>query len=282
MVGTRPFTPTQGFSPRSRVELQNTLDKCIRVLPRCDCSIAGWDVSNVRDMSGMFQGARSFNGDISKWDVSSVVTMKNMFRNAGSFKQNLCGTRWVHSKAINTGMFLGSSGLISRKVCAGNYLVSREVCTRPRPAPEAASPNWAIISNTNLKREVADYLARYPKGDCSDCPQGAIGEWDVSRVTEMSGIFAGANMFNGDISKWDVSRVTDMNRMFMGASSFDVDLSKWDVSSVTDMTRMFTDARVFKGDISKWDVSSVKYMTEMFKGAMAFDTLDCLREQEDR
>ena len=34
--------------------------------------ISTWDVSQVTDMSGMFEDARSFNGDHSNWDVHSV------------------------------------------------------------------------------------------------------------------------------------------------------------------------------------------------------------------
>ena len=34
--------------------------------------ILKWDVSREKDMAGMFRGATSFNGGISKWDVSSV------------------------------------------------------------------------------------------------------------------------------------------------------------------------------------------------------------------
>ena len=50
------------------------------------------------------------------------------------------------------------------------------------------------------------------------------------------------NMFNGDISQWDVSKVTDMSGMFLYASNFDGDISKWDVSSVTTMSHMFNSA----------------------------------------
>ena len=37
------------------------------------------DLSRVTDMSSMFWGATSFNGDISAWDVSSVTDMSQMF-----------------------------------------------------------------------------------------------------------------------------------------------------------------------------------------------------------
>ena len=41
--------------------------------------ISQWDVSNVEDMSNMFEGSK-FNGNISKWDVSNVTDMSKMFR----------------------------------------------------------------------------------------------------------------------------------------------------------------------------------------------------------
>ena len=108
--------------------------------------------------------------------------------------------------------------------------------------------------------------------DCYNGPYGPIGEWDVSRITDMSGMFTRATSFNGDISKWDVSRVTDMNRMFSNARVFNGDLSKWDVSNVEDMYGMFYKAAVFNSDISQWDVSSVKDMYGMFYEAVAFNS----------
>ena len=43
--------------------------------------ISEWDVSNVTDMAGMFNGS-DFDGDISKWDVSNVKDMTYMFRSS--------------------------------------------------------------------------------------------------------------------------------------------------------------------------------------------------------
>ena len=94
---------------------------------------------------------------------------------------------------------------------------------------------------------------------------------DLSRVTDMSFMFAGASAFDGNLSDWDVSRVTDMTGMFNRAPSFDGNLSAWDVSSVTDMTSMFGSASKFNGNLSAWDVSSVTHMNRMFGGAYNFD-----------
>ena len=43
--------------------------------------ISEWNVSNVTDMSDMFNGS-DFNGDISEWDVSNVKDMTDMFRSS--------------------------------------------------------------------------------------------------------------------------------------------------------------------------------------------------------
>ena len=46
---------------------------------------------------------------------------------------------------------------------------------------------------------------------------GATDAPDLSRVTDMSGMFAFASAFNGNISNWNVSTVTNMNDMFEDA-----------------------------------------------------------------
>ena len=48
-----------------------------------------WDVSNVTDMHEMFNEALSFNQPLNNWDVSNVTCMYNMFRDAKSFNQPL-------------------------------------------------------------------------------------------------------------------------------------------------------------------------------------------------
>ena len=47
-----------------------------------------------------------------------------------------------------------------------------------------------------------------------------IRYWDTSNVTNMSGMFNRAKLFNADISKWDTSNVETMSCMFFDATSF--------------------------------------------------------------
>ena len=80
-------------------------------------------------------------------------------------------------------------------------------------------------------------------GDCSKGSHGSIGDWDVSGVTKMGGIFSHASAFNQDLSKWDVSAVTNMRYMFYGASAFKGELCgvAWVHSKAVKMD-MFTDS----------------------------------------
>merc|ERR1719174_2522245 len=104
-------------------------------------------------------------------------------------------------------------------------------------------------SKVELKSAVVACFRLSPKGDCSNGPHGPIGEWDVSRVTDVNRMFSYAKLFDGDISKWDVSSVKDMSNMFLDAAAFNSDISKWDVWSVMDMNGMFHNAATFNCDL---------------------------------
>jgi len=119
------------------------------------------------------------------------------------------------------------------------------------------SNQWQSMNN-------AFFGCRNLVGNARDVP-------DLSQVTDMSGMFLGANAFNQDINTWDVSAVTDMSGIFRSAIIFNQNLGNWDVSSVTDMSRMFNNAIAFNQDLSTWDVSSVTEMFDMFDGARAFN-----------
>ncbi len=100
---------------------------------------------------------------------------------------------------------------------------------------------------------------------------GDIGSWDTSEVKYMQGTFMITEKFNGDIGDWDTSSVTNMSSMFNAAHAFDQDIGDWNTSKVTSMNQMFYGVHVFDQNISKWDTSIVTDMGEMFRMAKLFD-----------
>ena len=91
-----------------------------------------------------------------------------------------------------------------------------------------------------------------------------LENWNVSKVTNMAGMFYNCENFNADLSNWNVSKVTDTHGMFYNCENFNSDLSKWDVSSVKNMHSMFYRCKDFKSDLSKWNVRSVKNIGDVF------------------
>ena len=78
-------------------------------------NIGGWNVTNVTNMAGMFNGATIFNngGSSLTWSsgtgTSKVTNMNSMFQNATAFNQNIGS--WNISNVTNMGGMLNSSGL---------------------------------------------------------------------------------------------------------------------------------------------------------------------------
>jgi len=127
-----------------------------------------------------------------------------------------------------------------------------------------------VINNFNIRQLVKAYLHKksYLPNDLKHKP---IGEWDVSRVTNMKGLFDGEAGFNEPIGQWNVSNVTDMSSMFYFAIAFNQPIGSWNVSNVTDMSKMFHLAVKFNQPIGQWDVSNVTNMAYMFYSAEKFN-----------
>src|SRR6056297_1781804 len=88
-----------------------------------------------------------------------------------------------------------------------------------------------------------------------------VNQWGDNPWESMSGSFYGCENLNGLMEDApDLTLVTDMSYMLAGATSFNQDIGDWDVSNVTNMENMFSSASAFNQDISDWDVSRVDLM----------------------
>lgn len=203
------------------------------------------DLSQVTDLSAMFQQAEAMNTSIEHWDVSSITNMSHMFDEALDFNQPL--NDWDVSNVTDMSyMFYG----------AGNTL--------PDFRPDFNQPlnNWDVSSVTDMS-----YMFSY-----TFYFNQPIDNWDTSNVITMGRMFSWAQRFNQNIDSWDVSNVTNMSYMFLVAGDFNQPLNSWDVSNVTNMSGMFRSAFAFNQPLNNWDVSNVTNMASMFRETFLWAT----------
>lgn len=136
------------------------------------------DVSNIVDMSGIFQGINEVNGSISSWDTSNVISMAKIFY-VSKLNQDI--SKWNTSKVRSLcDAFSGSefTGDISK---------------------------WDVSKVENM-------------ASCFSVSKfnGDISNWNTSSVKNMNSMFHLAS-FDQDIGKWDISNVTSLDNIFISA-----------------------------------------------------------------
>jgi surface protein len=136
------------------------------------------DFSNVTNMSYMFHGATSFNGDISGWDTSSVTNMNHMFNGATSFNADISG--WDTSNVTGMSyMFRGATSF------------------------NGDLSGWDTSSVTNMNH-MFDGATTFNED---------ISVWDTGNVTNMSSMFLGASSFDENLGPWNIGSVNSMSNM---------------------------------------------------------------------
>lgn len=93
--------------------------------------------------------------------------------------------------------------------------------------------------------------------------------WDVSHVTNLSGMFRNAVNFNQSLNNWNTANVTDMSGTFRGCTVYNQAMG-WNTTKVETFENMFRDAKAFNQTLN-WDVSRCWVFKSMFRGASAFN-----------
>ena len=231
------------------------------------------------DMSKMFENATKLTVSLNNWNVSRVTNFSRMFYNALIFNNNDgTGMYWTlcqdPTKSINMSSMFESATKFNQQLVA------------PTEYPNA----WKTGRVTNMSNMFKNSGFLHSGGEISSLDTSnvtdmsymfagtqfnkPIGQWDVSKVTNMSAMFKNNTKFNNyaspNLKDWDVSKVTNMSAMFDGATRFNKDLGDWNTKSVTDMSFMFQGATKFNQDLSGWDTSNVTTIARMFNGASLF------------
>ncbi|MEO1010342.1 MAG: BspA family leucine-rich repeat surface protein [Bacteroidota bacterium] len=222
--------------------------------------IGNWDVSKVTTMWGMFRWSR-LDPDIGNWDVSKVTIMKAMFERAFAFNQDIGD--WNVGNITDMASMFSDAQSFNQDIGGwdvGNVINMKEMFYGAFTFNQDIG-DWDVGNATDMAG-----MFSFAYSFNQD-----IGDWDVGNITDMASMFADAQSFNQDVGDWDVGNVTKMPRMFARATMFEQDIANWDVSNVTNMWSMFADATSFNQYIGGWDVSNVTDMGSMFHGATSFN-----------
>ena len=128
----------------------------------CELTMPHWDVSQVTDMSFLFQGKTQFNVNIGQWEMSQVKDARGMFHGASSFDQDI--GQWEMSQVTTAaGMFEGASSFY-RNISG-----------------------WTFADNadtTGMFTGADTWLAFSTRGDGLDTADGPPGDWVLTRCLE--------------------------------------------------------------------------------------------------
>ena len=219
------------------------------------------DMNAVTNMSFMFNGATSFNGDISGWNTGQVDDMESMFHQATSFNQDI--GNWNTAKVTNMSNMFGGATAFNQDI--GNWNTA-QVTNMSFMFSGAESFN-NDIGNWNT----ASVTSMFSMFQNATSFNQDIGNWNTAQVTNMFGMFGVATSFNQNIGGWNTASVTNMTAMFQNATSFNQDIGNWNTASVTSMFGMFEGAVSFNQDIGRWNTAQVRSMRSMFNGSTAFN-----------
>ena len=221
------------------------------------------DLSLVIDMSNMFRGASSFNGDISSWDVSNVQNFSFMFYGAVAFNQPIGG--WIVTSADNMQSMFQNASAFNQNLnsWSPSNVINMQSMFQNAIAFNGQVDGWDITS--------LDVAVNLFNGASSF--NQTVESWNVTGVSDMRGMFANATVFNQPLNGWGIktSSVDNMNRMFQNAVAFNQPLNAWDVSTVQHMSYMFSGATSFNQDLNAWVPSSCLDIQQMFEGATVFN-----------
>ncbi|MFC3157661.1 Por secretion system C-terminal sorting domain-containing protein [Chryseobacterium arachidis] len=99
----------------------------------------------------------------------------------------------------------------------------------------------------------------------------SFSNWNTSTVSNMSGMFNGASLFNQNIGGWNTTNVTDFSNMFAYASAFNQNIGAWNTASATTFFGMFRSASAFNQPLNSWNTENVTNFRYVFMDATSFN-----------
>ena len=223
-------------------------------------NLINWDVSNITNMTGMFEGYKRYSTtdltegtiNFSNWDFSNVTKMRAFCSNSKTIYGILDCT--------NTSI----TNLTDGYQCLRSVNVSNiGSLTVGNTFPGGAKLVDATLSNLDISNTTNFYTAfaanNFPSGITFD-------SWDFSHVTSTRDMFPDCTNIP-DVTGLDVSSVSNFQYMFSRSSDFNQDISVWDVSGPGSMRGMLYGTTNFDRSLANWDISGITDFRDFMKSA---------------
>ncbi len=232
--------------------------------------VSGFNTSNVKDMSHMFQNSGLNSLDLSNFNTSKVENMSHMFQNSSLKSLNL--SNFNTSKVENMCMMfkdctnimsLDLSSFDTSNVTDMSYMFANNILL--------SSLNLSSFDTSNVTNMECMFFGIF------FLPSLDLSSFNTSSVTNMCKMFSGSNISELDLSNFNTSNVKTMQEMFSSSSLLKkLDLSSFNTSNVTNMKNMFNYCTSLTTlNLTTFNTSSVNDMEGMFMDCSALTTIYC-------
>jgi surface protein len=202
------------------------------------------DVSNIKNMSGMFCGSDDLQKlAIGDWNVSNVTNMEGVFTGCENL-QTINIENWNVTNVKNmSAMFADCTNL-------QNLTLN----------------NWNVSNVTTM---------RFMFSGCTKLHTLTLNNWKVGNVKDMSAMFNDCtNLQNITINNWHVDNVKNMNSMFYNCKSLQtLNLSEWNVRNVENVSYMFA----YEDNLQTLELQQWHLNDRVQKGCMFYN--ECVAEK---
>jgi surface protein len=168
-------------------------------------NMGSWNVSEVTNMTSLFNNARKFNENISGWNTAKVVALTNTFNNASAFNQNLGG--WKVNSIGSNGINLSGSGMDCDNYTATLIGWNSTCSTAKRLQANGLKYAPSLAARASLVTNGWNITGDAGTGSCS-APTWAPNQQSSFTIIDFGG-FAKNDVVN---LEWIVTDENDLNR----------------------------------------------------------------------
>ena len=261
-----------------------------------------WDVSNVTNMVRMFEGATSFNQDLSAWNISNVTNMQGFMYYKStenySYYDNLLNS-WAQLPLNPNGYLdMGSiqytlSGATARQNMIDTYgWLINDGGQYVEPFISVWDTNLSVTGIPSITLPLVESGNYDFTVNWGDGTTDTITSWDQSEKTHTYSDGHGIKTITivGTIEGWVAGYSVDIlalisitnvgclklgteNSYFNGCTNLTTISGTFDLSGIDNLGTMFRNCSSLTNvqGIESWDVSGVTYIDSMFDGATLFN-----------